>query len=268
MTDELAAYMEKLAQTTAQKERIDTELAVATRIQTGLLPQGQRPFPERKDFDLAAMMKPAREVGGDFYDFYFLDERHLVITVADVSDKGVPAALFMVIAKTLLKENLLFAGTPERLGEVFVKTNNALLRSNQENMFVTVFCGVLDTLTGEFIYVNAGHNPPIIRQSGKCRCLEMVSYPVMGAVEDLPYSASRLRLKSGDAIFLYTDGVTEAMNEGRELFDEQRLLRKLAALGGSAEEDIEGVYEAVREYAGEAEQSDDITILEMIYYGS
>lgn len=268
MTDELAAYMEKLAQTTAQKERIDTKLAVATRIQTGLLPQGQRPFPERKDFDLAAMMKPAREVGGDFYDFYFLDERHLVITVADVSDKGVPAALFMVIAKTLLKENLLFAGTPERLGEVFVKTNNALLRSNQENMFVTVFCGVLDTLTGEFIYVNAGHNPPIIRQSGKCRCLEMASYPVMGAVEDLPYSASRLRLKSGDAIFLYTDGVTEAMNESREIFDEQRLLRKLAALGGSAEEDIEGGYEAVREYAGEAEQSDDITILEMIYYGS
>lgn len=224
MTEELAAYMEKLARTTAQKERIDTELAVATRIQTGLLPQGRQPFPERQDFDLAAMMKPAREVGGDFYDFYFLDEHHLVITVADVSDKGVPAALFMVIAKTLLKENLLFAGTPEQLGEVFVKTNNALIRSNQENMFVTVFCGVLDTLTGDFTYVNAGHNPPVIRKSGRNIYLEMAQYPVMGALEDLPYSASHLTLANGDAIFLYTDGVTEAMNAGRKLFGPQRLL--------------------------------------------
>ena len=268
MTEELTASMERLAKTTAQKERIETELSVGTRIQTGLLPAGQNPFPKRKDFDLAAMMKPAREVGGDFYDFYFLDEHHLAITVADVSDKGVPAALFMVIAKTMLKENLLFAGSPERLGDVFVKTNNSLIRSNKENMFVTVFCGVLDTLSGEFIYVNAGHNPPLIRQSGRYRYLEKAQHPVMGALEDLPYCTERLHLQEGDAIFLYTDGVTEARNEGRKFFGEQRLLRTLSAAGGRAEQGIESVYQAVREYAGEAAPSDDITMLELVYYGS
>ncbi|MBQ7497947.1 MAG: SpoIIE family protein phosphatase, partial [Selenomonas sp.] len=267
MTEDLAAHMESLASTTAQKERIETELSVGTRIQAGMLPDGRRPYAHRRDFELAAMMRPAREVGGDFYDFFFLDERHLVLTVADVSDKGVPAALFMVIAKTLLKENLLFAGGPEHLGEVFVKTNNALIRSNKENMFVTVFCGVLDTVTGEFAYVNAGHNPPVLRQQGKCRYLELAGYPVMGAVEDIPYSAERLNLQSGDAIFLYTDGVTEAMDAKLKLFGPQRLLQVLDTPGSSAEEEIEGVYEAVREYAGEAAQSDDITMLEMIYHG-
>lgn len=268
MTEELNAYMERLAKTTAQKERVETELSVATRIQTGMLPLGQNPFPQRHDFALAAMMQPAREVGGDFYDFYFLDEQHLAITVADVSDKGVPAALFMVIVKTLLKENLLFASDPERLGEVFIKTNNALNRGNKENMFVTVFCGVLNTLSGEFIYVNAGHNPPLIRQSGRYHYLEKAQHPVLGVIEDMPYRTSRLTLQKGDAIFIYTDGVTEARNVDRKFFSEQCLLRTLTASCGSAEQDIERVYGAVRDYTGGAAQSDDITMLELIYYGS
>ncbi len=267
MTEELTLYMDSLAKTTAQKEHIETELSVATRIQTGMLPDGHNPFPERQDFDLAAMMQTAREVGGDFYDFYFLDDRYLVLTVADVSDKGVPAALFMVISKTLLKENLLFAGDPERLGEVFAKTNNALIRSNKENMFVTVFCGVLDTLTGEFTYVNAGHNPPVIRHNGRCRYLEMGHYPILGALEDLTFGVSHLQLDSGDAIFLYTDGVTEAKNNENKMFGTQLLLRTLYAAGDNAEQEIQRVYEAVKEYVGSEPQSDDITMLELIYYG-
>ena len=268
MTNELTIYMDSLAKTTAQKEHIETELSVATRIQTGMLPDGTHPFPERQDFDMAALMRPAREVGGDFYDFYFLDEQHLVLTVADVSDKGVPAALFMAISKTMLKENLLFAGDPERLGEVFTETNSALIRSNKENMFVTVFCGVLDTVTGVFTYVNAGHNPPVIRQNGRCRYLELAQHPIMGIVEDLSYGVSRLQLKNGDAIFLYTDGVTEAANEKRKFFGEERLLKALSVSRDSAEQEIEGIYDAVREFAQGAAQSDDITMLELIYYGS
>jgi len=154
------------------------------------------------------------------------------------------------------------------LGDVFVKTNNSLIRSNKENMFVTVFCGVLDTLSGEFIFVNAGHNPPLIRQSGRYCYLEKAQHPVMGALEDLPYCTERLHLQEGDAIFLYTDGVTEARNEGRKFFGEQRLLRTLSAAGSRAEQGIESVYQAVREYAGEAAPSDDITMLELVYYGS
>lgn len=267
MSHELTLYMERLAKTTAQKEHIETELSVATRIQTGMLPDGHNPFPNRHDLDLAAIMQPAREVGGDFYDFYFLDEHHLVVTVADVSGKGVPAALFMVIAKTLLKENLLFAGEPDRLGQVFYETNNALIRSNKESMFVTVFCGVLDTITGEFVYVNAGHNPPIIRKKERRSYMEMAHYPVLGALDDISYDVTKLKLDQGDAIFLYTDGITEAMNVERKFFGNQRLLKIMASICDSAKQDIETVYEAVKEFTGEAAQSDDITMLELIYFG-
>jgi sigma-B regulation protein RsbU (phosphoserine phosphatase) len=214
------------------------------------------------------MMNPAKEVGGDFYDFYFLDDSHLAITVADVSDKGVPAALFMVITKTLLKENLLFAGDSMKLGKVFEETNDTLVNSNEENMFVTVFSGVLDTNTGNFVYVNAGHNPPIIKRDGNCSYLEKADYPVMGAIEGLPYNVSMISLKKGDSLFLYTDGVTEAMNTERKLFGEQRLLNALKISAGSAENDINKVYATVKEYAGSAVQSDDITMLEIIYNGS
>ena len=268
MTDKLSEYMENLSKTIAQKQRIETELSVGTRIQSGMLPNGHNPYPARKDFNLAAMMQPAKEVGGDFYDFYFLDENHLAITVADVSDKGVPAALFMVITKTLLKENLLFIGDPEKLGKVFEETNDTLVNSNEENMFVTVFSGVLDTNTGNFVYVNAGHNPPIIKHDGNCSYLEKADHPVMGAIEGLPYNISKITLQKGDSLFLYTDGVTEAMNTERKLFGEKRLLENLKISFGNAESDINNVYAPVKKYSGSAVQSDDITMLEIIYNGS
>ena len=269
MSEELALYMENLALTTAQNERIETELAVATSIQSGMLPNGRNPFPERKDFDLAAIMYPAREVGGDFYDFYLLDEHHLVITVADVSDKGVPAALFMVIAKTLLKENLIYSGDYKKLGSVFEKTNDSLEKSNDADMFVTVFTGILNTDTGEFLYANAGHNPPIIMQGTECRYMEKAASPIMGTIGGLTFRTAKLKLAPGDRLFLYTDGVTEARDMSMGFFGDGRLLdvaqKKLADAG--AEAGIKAVHQAVNEFVGDAVQSDDITMLELIYNG-
>ena len=269
MTEELALQMENLARTTAQNERIETELAVATNIQTGMLPNGIKPFPERKDFDLAALMYPAREVGGDFYDFYLLNEHLLAITVADVSNKGVPAALFMVIAKTLLQENLIYAGDHKKLGTVFGKTNDSLEKSNDADMFVTVFTGILNTDTGEFLYANAGHNPPIIMHGGKCRYLEKADNPIMGIIEGLSFQTSMLQLSPGDRLFLYTDGITEARNMSRDFLGERRFLdiaqTKIAT--DSAEAGVKAVHEAVKEFVGDAVQSDDITMLELVYNG-
>ncbi len=151
---------------------------------------------------------------------------------------------------------------------MFSKTNRALIRSNNENMFVTVFCGVLDTVTGVFTYVNAGHNPPVIRHNGQWQYMKMAQYPIMGVVEDLSYSVSQLQLHSDDALFLYTDGVTEAANEERRFFGNERLLKALTVSGDSASEGIDGIYGAVKEFAGNAAQSDDITMLELIYWGS
>ena len=260
--NELAAHTEHLSKVSAQKERIETELSVAARIQAGMLPRVGKPF-LGKEFDLAAMMQPAKEVGGDFYDFYFIDERHLAVTVADVSDKGVPAALFMVITKTLLKESLLFAGA-DKLGQVFEETNNALVNVNEENMFVTVFTGILDTKTGEFVYANAGHNPPVLKTGGKCRFLNKADSPVLGMVEGLDFPTGALTLHPGDNILLYTDGVTEARNEEKDFFGEKRLLKAAEAFGKNAEADINELLSILTKYAGKAEQSDDITMLELI----
>lgn len=263
MTKELSLYMKNLAESTAKSERIETELSVATRIQVGMLPCGDNTFPERDDFDLAALMRPAREVGGDFYDFYLMDEEHLVITIADVSDKGVPAALFMVIAKTILKETILYDKDSENLGKVFETANITLANSNEANMFVTVFTGILNTKTGEFIYVNAGHNPPIIMSEGKCSYIRRAENPIIGVIEHLNFKTSKLNLKHGDSIFLYTDGVTEARNTDEEFFGEERLLNVVQKLSETAESDIRVVYDAVKDYANGAVQSDDITLLEL-----
>lgn len=270
MTDELQIYMKNLARTTARQERVATELDLARRIQVGILPGGEKPYPERRDFDLAALMYLAREVGGDFYDFYFLDDRHLVVTVADVSDKGVPAALFMMITKTMLKEQLLFAGAAEKLGMVFQKCNDALADNNEMDMFVTVFVGVLDTETGEFIYVNAGHNLPIVSHDGKGSYLRGSSNPIMGSIAGLAFEPGRMYLTPGDRLLLYTDGVTEARNTAGEFFGAARLEKIVAGenSGMDAQADIQSVYQSVNDFVGEAVQADDITLLELIYYGA
>ena len=265
MTEELSAHVENLAKSAAKRERIETELSVATKIQAGMLPKVDAPFLGREDFELAALMHPAREVGGDFYDFYLLDGNHLVVTVADVSDKGVPAALFMAISKTVLKENLLYNGNPGELGAVFEATNDTLAASNDADMFVTVFTGVLDTKTGEFVYVNAGHNPPVIKGEGRCEYLPKPENTIIGFFAGLSYQAGSIRLKRGDMLFLYTDGVTEARNAQKEFFGNGRLLEVAENFSGNAENDVGKAYGAVNAYAGDAVQSDDITMLALVY---
>ena len=286
MTDELKSYIENLAKTTAENERIETELSVAARIQAGILP---KKLPARSEFDLFASMEPAKEVGGDFYDYYFLDENHLMVTVADVSDKGMPAALFMVVAKTLLKDCALTFGSGEKLpagakaahpapaptlshpwlSETVAQTNDRLAEANDEGMFVTVFTGVLDVGMGEFVYVNAGHNPPLVRRNGTVDFLPTAQSPMLGVMEGLHFPVERLTLSPGDMLFLYTDGVTEAMNEKREIFTGERLHAALSAqpMEKTAEEILAAVRGAVDAHANGAEPSDDVTMLGLVYKG-
>lgn len=217
MTTELQTYIKNLEQITAEKERIATELNVATNIQKNMLPCIFPPYPDRKDFDIYAVMYPAKEVGGDFYDFYLLDENHLVITIADVSDKGIPAAMFMVITKTILKNFVMSMTSPDDFSAVVQCANRQLCENNEEMMFVTVFMGMLDLKTGKFIYVNAGHTPPMIRHKRKddstFEYLPVEKNCVLGINEEAQFKQQEVYLKQGDELFLYTDGVTEAINK-------------------------------------------------------
>ena len=273
MTVDLKAYMENLSRATADKERILTELSVARKIQTGMLPSVAPDFSGHTAFELAAVMTPAKEVGGDFYDFYMLDEDRLAVTVADVSGKGVPAALFMVVAKNVLQNLAMVAKNPGNFSEVVARANDRLCVGNDQMMFVTVFFGVLNLRTGEFDYVNAGHNPPLVlRHGGEDSYLLPEGKPdkPLGVMEGLTYHQAALTLASGDMVFLYTDGVTEAVNEAAELYGEERLKADLvrADNGVPVKEILTAVSVAVRTYAGSAEQADDITMLGLRYLGN
>jgi sigma-B regulation protein RsbU (phosphoserine phosphatase) len=251
---------------TATKQRIQGELNVARDIQLGILPKIFPPFPERKEFELHASIEPAKEVGGDFYDFYFLDEGHLCIVIGDVSDKGAPAALFMAIAKTLIKSYSEVESSPSRIME---KVNNDLSQDNPNCMFVTLFIGLLDISTGSLAYANAGHNPPIIlgRESGTYY-LKGISGPVAGAMEQTQYKELGITLSPGEGIFLYTDGITEAMDTDKNIFSDERLLQLLqSSQYTGAKETIENVKKDVSQFTADAPQSDDITMLMLWYNG-
>ncbi|MBQ1509318.1 MAG: SpoIIE family protein phosphatase [Selenomonadaceae bacterium] len=268
MTDELKTYMENLTRVTVEREREQAEMNIAAGIQKGLLP---RSFPERKDIALYASMCPAKNVGGDFYDFYFLDEHHLVITMADVSGKGVGAAIFMSRSMTILKNLATMMKDPDDLAGVLFCANNQLCHGNEEDMFVTVFMGMLDTRTGEFTYANGGHNPPLLRwgADGTFGYLTENGSCMLGLKEDVPFVQQSMKLEPGSMIFLYTDGVTEAMNEKRELFSENRLLETLSQVPSQAspEEVLSTVEKAVHTHANSAEQFDDITMLGLRFIG-
>ena len=276
MTSALKHYIENLSQVTADKERIATELNVAKNIQDGMLPSVEPNFSNKKEFDLDATMTTAKEIGGDFYDFYMLDENHLALTIADVSGKGVGAALFMVISKNILQNSAMIASSaysenrePD-LAQIMEQANLQLHKNNKEKMFVTVFFGVLDLRTGEFAYVNAGHNPPLVRHKneGKFSYLrDAKKNCVIGISKKAKYQEHRLNINSGDMLFFYTDGVTEAMNEQRELFKEERLKTTLDSIAdnNTAKEMLSTVYESVKQHVGEAEQSDDMTMLGLVY---
>ena len=265
MSANLRNYMENLTKVTADKERIATELNVATNIQTSMLPGIFPPFPEREEFDIYATMHAAKEVGGDFYDFYMLDDHHLVITIADVSGKGVPAALFMVIAKTVMKNFVLMMKDSDDFAAAIKCTNMQLCENNDQMMFVTAFIGVLDLQTGTFTYVNAGHNPPLVYHAceDKYDFLPMERNCVLGIREDMDFVQQTIELRPEDLIFLYTDGVTEAMSMAGELYSERRLQECLNHADRSlpVEELLRYVRTALDEHVKEAPQSDDITML-------
>lgn len=247
----------------AKSIRNSAELNVATNIQKSMLPCIFPAFPERSEFDIFATMNPAKEVGGDFYDFFMVDERHLAVVMADVSGKGIPAALFMVIGKTLIKDHT----QPDRdLGEVFSEVNNILCESNSEGLFITAFEGVLDLVSGEFNYVNAGHEMPYICRNGKFDAYKIKPGFVLAGMEGIRYRAGSMTLNVGDQIFQYTDGVTEATSARNELYGMERLS---AVLNREAESSPEAILSAVKDdidhFVGNAPQFDDITMLCLKY---
>lgn len=266
MAASLKQHIENLTAVTAEKERIGAELDVATHIQKSMLPCIFPPFPERKEFDVYATMNPAKEVGGDFYDFFMVDDTHLAVVIADVSGKGVPAALFMVIGKTLIKDH---TQPGKSLGEVFTDVNNMLCDSNSEGLFITAFEGVLDLVTGEFRYVNAGHEPPYLYKQGEgFEAYKIRAGFVLAGMEDLRYREGSLQLSPGDRIFLYTDGVTEATDGANQLYGSERLHRVLNAnLDAGPETLLPAVKADVDQFVGDAPQFDDITMLCLAYRG-
>ena len=264
MYGDVRDYINQLSVVTAEKERIGAELDVAAHIQASMLPCIFPAFPERKEIDIYATMDPAKEVGGDFYDFFMVDDRHLAIVMADVSGKGIPAALFMVIGKTLIKDHT----TPGRdLGKVFTAVNNLLCEANSEGLFITAFEGVLDLVTGEFNFVNAGHEMPFVcKADGAFEPYKIRPGFVLAGMEDMRYRAGSMILEPGDKIFQYTDGVTEATNIHNELYGMERLeviLNKVKC--GTSHEILPAVKADVDEFVGEAPQFVDITMLCLEY---
>jgi serine phosphatase RsbU (regulator of sigma subunit) len=246
------------------RDQAAKELEMARDIQLSALPKVFPPFPDETRFDIFASMDTAKEVGGDFYDFYFTGTGRILFLVADVSGKGVPAALFMMRAKTLIKSA---AQTGKPLAEVFAEANEALCEGNTSNTFVTVWAGELNTRTGHVTFVNAGHNPPVVRVGGAVRYLKTTPSLVLGAMPGIRYGVGELQLAPGDAIYLYTDGITEQPDADGEPYGEARLLNALSG-GASANGDVlAAVLADVRRHADGAEQSDDCTQLMLIYRG-
>ena len=261
---EINEYIQDLTTVTAEKERIGAELNVATQIQADMLPRIFPAFPEREEFDVYATMNPAKEVGGDFYDFFLVDDDHLAVVIADVSGKGVPAALFMVIAKTLIKNH---AQNQEAPGTVFTQTNEQLCEGNDAGLFVTGWMGVLEISTGKFVYVNAGHNPPLLKRAGGTfEWLKSRPGFVLAGMEGARYRENTLQLEPGDRLYLYTDGVTEATNSREELFGDERLQNALNEyMDLPVEQFLPKIKECIDAFVGGADQFDDITMLALDY---
>ena len=260
MQEALKEYMANLAATVAAKEKIESELKIARAIQMSFLPKRFPPLAAADFVEIAALLEPAREVGGDLYDFFMIDDHHVFLTVGDVSDKGVPAALFMAVTKTLLK------GLSEvGLGpaQVFAKVNRELVQENDSLMFVTCFCGILNLETGEFAYSNAGHLPPLlIRPGQEPRWLALPPGVFLGIDEHSSFGTERITLQPGDMILAYSDGITEADDLERRLYSSDRLLATARDYrGDSAEALLQAVRASVADFAGGAPQADDMTIL-------
>ena len=267
MQGKIVEYLDNLTRVTAEKERISAELSIATQIQADMLPRIFPPFPSRHDFDIYATMTPAKEVGGDFYDFFLIDDDHLGLVMADVSGKGVPAALFMVIAKTLIKNRAMMGGGP---AEVLRYVNEQLCEGNEAELFVTVWFAIVELSTGRGLAANAGHEHPAIRH--KDGQYELVIYrhsPAVATMEGLRFREHSFELKPGDSLFVYTDGVTEATNTADELFGTDRMLEALNRNPNALPPKLLPQIKAeIDSFVGEAPQFDDITMMCIQYYGA
>ena len=266
MLSELRTNVANLMEVTSAKERIQSELNVAKEIQEGILPKIFPAFPERSEIQLFASLESAKQVGGDLYDFFFIDDTHLCFVIGDVSDKGVPAALFMAIAMTLIRSTAEEHSSP---AEIMVRVNDKLSRENPNSMFVTLFIGVMDTQTGKVAYASGGHNPPIlIKNTGETLYKEGISGLVVGGMEGMPYQELTFDLEPGEKVFLYTDGVTEALNPKQELFSDEKLLEDVTLYRDADPRTlVERIRESVRVHVATAPQSDDITMLVLQYRG-
>ncbi len=267
MEQQLTQHEEHITRITAEKERINSELSMASRIQASMLPDTFPAFPDRKEFDIYAAMDPAREVGGDFYDFFMIDGDHLGIVIADVSGKGVPAALYMMIAMNIIRSHSLMGESPEK---VLADTNTALCSNNRMEMFVTAWVGVLEISTGRMVAASAGHEFPAVysASAGKFELLKGKNGFVLGGIEGARYKEYSLTLQPGDKLFIYTDGVPEATDSSQTLFGTERMLASLNRAGGaSPRETLETVRADVDAFVGKAEQFDDLTMLCLEYKG-
>ncbi|MFB3062449.1 MAG: SpoIIE family protein phosphatase, partial [Candidatus Binatia bacterium] len=262
----LQRYLKDLEETTATKERIESELKIAHDIQMSMVPKTFPPFPDRPEVDIYATLVPAREVGGDFYDFFFIDDHRLCFAIGDVSGKGVPASLFMALTKTMFRAT---GGRQNATAETIIsRLNGEICRDNESCMFVTVFCGVLDVRSGQVEYSNAGHNLPYVLSNGVVTAVPKTGGMALGVTESVDFHAGRLLLKPGDRLVLYTDGVTEAMDKDDQLFSESRMEETLQGVNGqSSEEVIKRVVKEVQRFSAGAPQSDDITLLVIGYTG-
>ena len=254
-------YIREMQAEHTQLESIKGDLAIAREIQLAILPRIFPPFPENEDqLDIAAQMTAAKDVGGDFYDFFRIDDDRIGFLIADVSGKGIPAAIFMAVSRTLIRATGIRGGSP---AECMRYANELLTKESVDCMFVTVFYGIYNIQTGEIAYCNAGHNPPyFLKHDGSVETLPLSKDPMVGAVEGITYHEEKVQLEKGDALYMFTDGVTEALNASLEEFGEQRLEQTLQqADGKSGQEVIDAVTGEVKAFVEEAEQSDDITML-------
>ena len=266
LTEKTRDYIDQVTAVTAEKERIGTELHVAREIQKGMLPGIFPPYPERSEFDLYAVMDPAKEVGGDFYDFFLVDNDHLAMVMADVSGKGIPAALFMMVSKSILKNNAMLGKSP---AEILSAANETICSNNKMQMFVTVWMGILEISTGKITAANAGHEYPAVMRAGEGFTLLKDRHGfVVGGMEGMRYKEYEIDLHPGDKLFLYTDGVPEATNAAQELFGTDRMVTALnSAAEGSARDVLVNVRKSVDEFVKDAEQFDDLTMLCLDYKG-
>jgi sigma-B regulation protein RsbU (phosphoserine phosphatase) len=266
MEEDLVAYEDNLTKVTAEKQRIGTELELATRIQADMLPNIFPAFPERQEFTIYASMTPAKEVGGDFYDFFFVDQDRLAMVIADVSGKGIPAAMFMMMAKSMIQTQAASGRGPR---EVLETVNHLICQNNREEMFVTVWFAILDLNTGILNAANAGHEFPILKKPGGCFEIFKDKHGfVIGGMDGVKYREYEIRLEPGARLFVYTDGVAEATSADKELFGMDRAVQ---ALNDAADQSPEGLLRAVNaavsRFVGDAEQFDDLTMLCIEYRG-